>query len=386
MTDELKPCPFCGAAAIRCENFTGLPMFWTQCGSCHACPGGDQSTREEADAAWNTRSEARDEARHDAWSDFEDEYLTDGQGYAAADVYKRCREAFDAAWPEGRDRALKAAILARSEATRAPVGETGEIVAKLAEQVNRFQGHPDASWSPSLTLAQWRTILSILAAAPSPPVVDKPGAGEAVAWRFRNVAGGWTYLTTKPWFSDNGPEIGTDQKQALYTRPSPPTGDGKPDRVGAGIAQEAIDWLNAGPNIGQIGEGFIRRMASELLALPAGGEKSEGEKVARNTGNHLCGSRDEPTEDATAPLTKGERVMSFDEVEDLHSRISGIITAHERFVWDEGDRWDRLRSARRELAEWLEAQRPDLRYAGGSWPTPDGGEAVHARPLSEGER
>lgn len=58
MAEPLAPCPFCGAAAVRCENFTGLAMFWTQCGACHACPGGDHATREKADAAWNTRTRA----------------------------------------------------------------------------------------------------------------------------------------------------------------------------------------------------------------------------------------------------------------------------------------------------------------------------------------
>ena len=60
--------------------------------------------------------------------------------------------------------------------------------------------------------------------------------------------------------------------------------------------------------------------------------------------------------------------MGFDEVEDLHSRISGVIWAQERWVSDEQARWDRLMEARTSLAQWLEAQRPELSYAGGSWP------------------
>lgn len=56
---ELKPCPFCAGEAIRCENLTGVVMFWTQCGECHACPGGDHPTRRKADDAWNTRTELK---------------------------------------------------------------------------------------------------------------------------------------------------------------------------------------------------------------------------------------------------------------------------------------------------------------------------------------
>jgi len=67
--------------------------------------------------------------------------------------------------------------------------------------------------------------------------------------------------------------------------------------------------------------------------------------------------------------------MSFDEVEELHARINGVIWANERYTVDEQDRWDRLKATRASLASWMEKQRPDLKYAGGSWgaantPTP----------------
>lgn len=48
--------------------------------------------------------------QEDAWTDFEGDHLTDGKGYAAASVYRRCRAAFDAAWPQGREAAMAAAL------------------------------------------------------------------------------------------------------------------------------------------------------------------------------------------------------------------------------------------------------------------------------------
>lgn len=48
--------------------------------------------------------------QEDAWTDFEGDHLTDGKGYAAASVYQRCRAAFDAAWPQGREAAMAAAL------------------------------------------------------------------------------------------------------------------------------------------------------------------------------------------------------------------------------------------------------------------------------------
>lgn len=64
--------------------------------------------------------EPQDEARKVAWADFEGDYLTDGNGYAAADVYRRCRNAFDVAWPQGRDAAMRAASLALANTINAP--------------------------------------------------------------------------------------------------------------------------------------------------------------------------------------------------------------------------------------------------------------------------
>lgn len=55
-------------------------------------------------------SDTLERPQEDAWTDFEGDHLTDGKGYAAAGVYRRCRAAFDAAWPQGREAAMTAAL------------------------------------------------------------------------------------------------------------------------------------------------------------------------------------------------------------------------------------------------------------------------------------
>ena len=55
----------------------------------------------------------RSEAQIDAWNDFANEFLTDGNdGYVAADVWKRCEAAFDAAWCVGAEAAVHRALAA----------------------------------------------------------------------------------------------------------------------------------------------------------------------------------------------------------------------------------------------------------------------------------
>jgi hypothetical protein len=49
------------------------------------------------------------EMRRDAWSDFESDHLTDGEGHADSQYYFDCQEAFDKAWPRGREAAISAA-------------------------------------------------------------------------------------------------------------------------------------------------------------------------------------------------------------------------------------------------------------------------------------
>jgi hypothetical protein len=57
-----------------------------------------------------------DEALSDAWNDFAGTHLEDGNGgHRAADVYRTCRAAFDAAAPQGHVEARAAAVAALAE-------------------------------------------------------------------------------------------------------------------------------------------------------------------------------------------------------------------------------------------------------------------------------
>lgn len=51
MTEQIKPCPFCGGEA-KCIEFYGL--YHVICCNCHIA-GKDCSTRESAVSAWNSR-------------------------------------------------------------------------------------------------------------------------------------------------------------------------------------------------------------------------------------------------------------------------------------------------------------------------------------------
>lgn len=56
---------------------------------------------------------AEDNARADAWADFRDQHLEDGNdGYIAAAMYERARVAFDEGWAGGRDPAFSHAFAA----------------------------------------------------------------------------------------------------------------------------------------------------------------------------------------------------------------------------------------------------------------------------------
>ena len=54
MTDQLKPCPFCGVDEPDLWDDNGGDTSWYQCRSCEARIGGF-ATREMAFDAWNTR-------------------------------------------------------------------------------------------------------------------------------------------------------------------------------------------------------------------------------------------------------------------------------------------------------------------------------------------
>ena len=67
MTEQIKPCPFCGGEA-KCIEFYGL--YHVICCNCHIA-GKDCSTRESSVSAWNTRPienelEAENARLHDA--------------------------------------------------------------------------------------------------------------------------------------------------------------------------------------------------------------------------------------------------------------------------------------------------------------------------------
>jgi len=96
---------------------------------------------------------ADDEAHRDAWSDFEGNHLTDGKGYASANTYKACREAFEAAWPQGTDAAYSAALNAltalRTEATTSSYTPSStavserEEVARIIARANAGSRYPE---------------------------------------------------------------------------------------------------------------------------------------------------------------------------------------------------------------------------------------------------
>jgi len=55
MSEELKPCPFCGGEAVQADTRFGYPAeHWVKCGYCSSCTTA-YSNREAAKAAWNTR-------------------------------------------------------------------------------------------------------------------------------------------------------------------------------------------------------------------------------------------------------------------------------------------------------------------------------------------
>lgn len=56
MSEELKPCPFCGGEAVMC-GFQDEMMHFVKCRDCGACSDGAQLSAETAAAAWNRRAE-----------------------------------------------------------------------------------------------------------------------------------------------------------------------------------------------------------------------------------------------------------------------------------------------------------------------------------------
>ncbi len=78
----------------------------------HSLNTQDRLNTFEPDHFYRLPEDEEDSVREDAWSEFECEHLTDGKGYATVEVYRRCRSAFDEAWPQGHVEAMRAALAA----------------------------------------------------------------------------------------------------------------------------------------------------------------------------------------------------------------------------------------------------------------------------------
>lgn len=77
------------------------------------------------------------EQEQDAWTDFECEYLTDGNGYAPSSTYKACAEAWKAAWPD-----RKAAYAAAVDAYEKCHGTRKSLTQHYAELYRRERAAP----------------------------------------------------------------------------------------------------------------------------------------------------------------------------------------------------------------------------------------------------
>lgn len=80
-----------------------------------------------------------DDAASEAFAEFADDYLTDGNGYAPASTYEACGKAFNAAWPDR----VAATAAARAELKRLH-GDDRTVGARRAEALNRAAARDDA--------------------------------------------------------------------------------------------------------------------------------------------------------------------------------------------------------------------------------------------------
>lgn len=197
--DALLPCPFCGAPAERIDF--GIGSGENEGGSCIACtvcqhsgpiefgykenfvsnwnrralsaqpsPGsqdalaslplyrladdanGNRGLHRDDTGSWVKLQDVEralaarqpvgepvdDDAASEAFAEFADDYLTDGNGYAPASTYAACSKAFEAAWP---DRAAATAA-ARAELKRLH-GDDRTVGARRAEALNRADARDD---------------------------------------------------------------------------------------------------------------------------------------------------------------------------------------------------------------------------------------------------
>ncbi|WP_409460969.1 hypothetical protein ACK1O1_04195 [Stenotrophomonas maltophilia] len=85
-----------------------------------------------------------DDAASEAFGEFADDYLTDGNGYAPASTHEACSKAFTAAWPDR----VAATAAARSELKRLH-GDDRTVGARRAEALNRAAARDDAEDDPA---------------------------------------------------------------------------------------------------------------------------------------------------------------------------------------------------------------------------------------------
>lgn len=147
-------------------------------------------------------NQAGEVEREDAWSDFFNDHLTDGNdGYRPADVITRCRGAFDAAWPNGWEAANAAAVavLATQPAT-SPMKMAVDrdwLDAKIAAD-------PDAECDAGVMHPE----------APQPATSQE---GKGLAGRLRNRT------QENPMMAVRDRELMLEAAEALAATPTPPT-------------------------------------------------------------------------------------------------------------------------------------------------------------------
>lgn len=128
-------------------------------------------------------------------------------------------------------------------------------------------------------------LLSLIAAARSAVSAERPGLDEPVAWRYRTQRSDgqwsmWTVASEDP--TEDGWSGGFEVRK-LYEHPAP---------VKADIA----------------GEDPFASLPRFMDAVPATPEGPKGEDSPQGLGQDQCGSRDDLTANATAPLAKGDDV------------------------------------------------------------------------------
>ena len=58
MSDQLKPCPFCGSS--MCQTYLAGESVYVRCNMCNSTSG-EKNSREAAVKAWNRRADVKDD-------------------------------------------------------------------------------------------------------------------------------------------------------------------------------------------------------------------------------------------------------------------------------------------------------------------------------------